>query len=176
MAYPPTPPSAGPFGTCSAYAERTTCRKDSARCPLRGPCRSPGWCRRSASPNCPREWRTRRSTRTGARPWPTSRGRPAVASRERTEQPRATGPQRLASLIKRVQDLMRTDPGLNGSFDRLSQLSWMLFLKVFDDHEEARRLEDRDYRPLLREPHRWRNWAADEHLTGEPLTEFIDGD
>jgi len=47
----------------------------------------------------------------------------------------------LSSLIKSSRDIMRKDAGLNGDLDRLPQLSWILFLKCYDDLE-IRREED----------------------------------
>jgi type I restriction enzyme M protein len=47
----------------------------------------------------------------------------------------------LSSLIKSSRDIMRKDAGLNGDLDRLPQLSWILFLKCYDDLE-LRREED----------------------------------
>jgi type I restriction enzyme M protein len=69
-------------------------------------------------------------------------------------------------VIKRVRDLMRTDPGLNGDLDRLSQLSWLLFAKAFDDLEEQRRTIDPDYEPLLQEDYRWAAWGGNPALHG----------
>ena len=38
----------------------------------------------------------------------------------------------LTSLIKRLEDIMRPDPGIDGTAQRLSQIVWILFLKIFD--------------------------------------------
>ena len=38
----------------------------------------------------------------------------------------------ISSVIKSIQDIMRKDAGVDGDAQRLSQLSWLLFLKVFD--------------------------------------------
>ena len=53
-----------------------------------------------------------------------------------TPQPTSTREQ-LSSIIKSARDLMRKDAGLNGDLDRLPQLSWVLFLKCYDDLERA---------------------------------------
>ena len=58
---------------------------------------------------------------------------------------------RLASVIKSSRDIMRKDAGLNGDLDRLPQLSWLLFLKAFDDLEQNRMIVDPGYRPALPE-------------------------
>jgi type I restriction enzyme M protein len=61
---------------------------------------------------------------------------------------------------------MRKDAGLNGDLDRLPQLSWILFLKCYDDlemrREEDAKLERKAYKPVIPSPYRWRDWASDE--------------
>jgi type I restriction enzyme M protein len=42
----------------------------------------------------------------------------------------------LTSVIKSIQDVMRQDSGVDGDAQRISQLTWLLFLKVFDALEE----------------------------------------
>jgi type I restriction enzyme M protein len=42
----------------------------------------------------------------------------------------------LSNLVKSVQDIMRKDAGVNGEAQRISQLYWMLFVRVFDTREE----------------------------------------
>ncbi|MGG6270759.1 N-6 DNA methylase [Leptolyngbya sp. AN03gr2] len=80
----------------------------------------------------------------------------------------------ISTTVKAIQDIMRKDAGVDGDAQRISQLVWMLFLKIFDDREQEYELED-DYRSPIPEPLRWRNWAADkEGITGEPLLEFVD--
>jgi len=49
-----------------------------------------------------------------------------------------TTAQRLGSLVKSARDLMRKDKGLNGDLDRLPMLTWVMFLKFLDDHEQVR--------------------------------------
>lgn len=69
---------------------------------------------------------------------------------------------------------MRKDAGVDGDAQRLSQLVWMLFLKIFDDQEKERELINPKYKSPLPENLRWRNWAADpEGMTGDGLLEFI---
>lgn len=80
----------------------------------------------------------------------------------------------ISTTIKAIQDIMRKDAGVDGDAQRISQLVWMLFLKIFDDREQEYELED-DYQSPIPEALRWRNWAADkEGITGEPLLEFVD--
>ena len=48
----------------------------------------------------------------------------------------------LATLIKRLQDVMRKDQGVDGDVQRLAQFVWLIFLKVFDYKEEENELDD----------------------------------
>lgn len=76
--------------------------------------------------------------------------------------------------IKAVQDIMRQDAGVDGDAQRISQLVWMIFLKVFDAKEEEWELIDDDYTPIIPEGLRWRDWAADdEGITGDELLDFV---
>ena len=51
----------------------------------------------------------------------------------------------ISAIIKSIQNLMRGDKGLNGDAQRIEQLGWMIFLKIFDDKDiEIELLED-DY-------------------------------
>lgn len=81
----------------------------------------------------------------------------------------------VSGTIKSIQDIMRKDVGIDGDAQRISQLVWMFFLKIFDDREaELEFLED-DYVSPLPEKFRWRSWATDsEGMTGDELAEFID--
>lgn len=54
---------------------------------------------------------------------------------------------------------MRKDDGVDGDAQRLGQLTWMLFLKVFDQREEEWEDDKADYQSPLPERFRWRNWA-----------------
>lgn len=81
----------------------------------------------------------------------------------------------LSSTIKSIQDIMRKDAGVDGDAQRISQLVWILFLKIFDAREYDYEAVDEDYKSPIREDLRWRNWADnDEGLTGDQLIEFID--
>ena len=83
----------------------------------------------------------------------------------------------ISSTIKSIQDIMRKDVGVDGDAQRLSQLVWMLFLKIFDDRETEWEVLQDDYQSPLPEKYRWRNWAADsEGITGEALKNFLDAE
>jgi type I restriction enzyme M protein len=66
----------------------------------------------------------------------------------------------LSSTIKSIQDIMRKDDGVDGDAQRLGQLTWMLFLKVFDQREEEWEDDNPKYKSPIPEPMRWRHWAA----------------
>jgi type I restriction enzyme M protein len=83
----------------------------------------------------------------------------------------------LTPLIKSIQDIMRQDSGVDGDAQRISQLTWLLFLKVFDALEEELELTRDDYKSPLPEALRWRNWAADpEGITGDALLNFVNNE
>ncbi len=80
----------------------------------------------------------------------------------------------VSGVIKSIQDIMRKDVGVDGDAQRISQLVWMFFLKIFDDREaELELLEDKYQSPLPKHL-RWRAWAKDrEGITGDALSDFI---
>ena len=76
--------------------------------------------------------------------------------------------------IKAIRDIMRKDAGVDGDAQRISQMVWMLFLKIFADKEEEWELVLDDYESPIPEELKWQNWAADdEGLTGDQLMDFI---
>ncbi|WP_205421363.1 type I restriction-modification system subunit M N-terminal domain-containing protein [Dechloromonas sp. HYN0024] len=78
------------------------------------------------------------------------------------------------TFIKSIQDIMRQDAGVDGDAQRISQLAWLLFLKIFDDQETELELLRDSYKSPIPELLRWRHWAADaEGMTGEELQDFI---
>lgn len=84
----------------------------------------------------------------------------------------------ISGVIKSIQDIMRKDVGVDGDAQRISQLVWLFFLKIYDDREAEIELmfelEDREFRSPLPEHLRWRNWATDsEGMTGDELADFI---
>ena len=81
----------------------------------------------------------------------------------------------ISSTIKSIQDIMRKDVGVDGDAQRIGQLVWMLFLKIYDDREQEWELLGDGYTSPIPDKYRWRNWAADpEGRTGEELKGFID--
>ena len=72
---------------------------------------------------------------------------------------------------------MRKDTGVDGDAQRLSQIVWMLFLKIFADKEDEAVVMKDDYKSPLEEKYRWQNWAQDdEGMTGDELIDFINND
>ncbi|GAA6310370.1 class I SAM-dependent DNA methyltransferase [Intestinibacter bartlettii] len=83
----------------------------------------------------------------------------------------------LGSLIKKIQDIMRGDAGVGGDEQRLSQIVWILFLKIFDYKEEEWKYTKDDYESIIPEGYRWRDWVTStslkEQMTGEELIDFV---
>ncbi|WP_430433270.1 N-6 DNA methylase [Methyloversatilis sp.] len=80
----------------------------------------------------------------------------------------------ISTTLKSIQDIMRKDVGVDGDAQRIGQLVWMLFLKIYDDKETEYELLQEDFRSPIPEHLRWRNWAADpEGMTGDELLDFV---
>jgi type I restriction enzyme M protein len=77
-------------------------------------------------------------------------------------------------IVKAIQDIMRKDPWVDGDAQRIGQISWLLFLKIYDDKEKEFELMIDGYSSPIPEEYKWRNWAGnDEGITGDELLEFI---
>lgn len=83
----------------------------------------------------------------------------------------------LSGFVKKLRDIMRNDAGINGDAQRIEQIAWILFLKVYDAKEQDWELEDESYTSIIPEKLRWSNWAHDDRsgnaLTGEKLLNFV---
>ena len=83
----------------------------------------------------------------------------------------------LSNFVKRLRDIMRNDAGINGDAQRIEQIAWLLFLKVYDTKEEDWEFDDDAYESIIPEDCRWRNWAVDDGkgtaLTGDDLLDFV---
>src|ERR1039458_8088204 len=80
----------------------------------------------------------------------------------------------ITSIIKSIRDIMRKDSGLDGDAQRISQMVWMLFMKIFADKEAEWEISIKGYESPIPKKLRWQNWASDKDgLTGDPLIEFI---
>jgi type I restriction enzyme M protein len=83
----------------------------------------------------------------------------------------------IGNFIKTIQNIMRGDSGINGDAQRIEQMTWLLFLKVYDSKEEEWEFHDDIYDSIIPEELRWRNWAVDHKdgkaLTGQALLDFV---
>ncbi len=80
----------------------------------------------------------------------------------------------ITTIIRSIRNIMRKDEGVDGDAQRISQMVWMLFMKIFADKENEWKILREEYKSPIPEPLKWQNWAADENgLTGEALIEFI---
>jgi type I restriction enzyme M protein len=85
----------------------------------------------------------------------------------------------ISSILKSIQTIMWQDTGLNGDAQRIEQLGWMLFLKIFSDKDKELELLDDNYASPIPDLFHWvkekGNWAGDdEGMTGDELLEFVD--
>ena len=83
----------------------------------------------------------------------------------------------LTGFVKRLRDIMRNDAGINGDAQRIEQIAWMLFLKVYDAKEKDWKWNDDRYVSIIPENCRWANWAVDDRsgsaMTGDRLLDFV---
>ncbi|MGY4674965.1 N-6 DNA methylase [Ursidibacter arcticus] len=86
----------------------------------------------------------------------------------------------LNNLVKRLQDVMRNDAGINGDAQRIEQIVWILFLKIYDAKEQEWELISDNYHSILPNSLRWENWAKDNKdgkaMTGDELLSFVNND
>ena len=88
------------------------------------------------------------------------------------------------NIVKRIQNIMRQDAGINGDAQRIEQMTWMFFLKVYDTQEETWEYkamkEKKTFKSIIPDNLRWRNWAIDnkdgEALTGDALLKLVNED
>src|SRR3954465_7612559 len=74
---------------------------------------------------------------------------------------------------------MRKDAGVDGDAQRIGQLGWMLFFKIYSDLEIQTELEVDSYTSPTPAPLRWEAWADDTRLgkdapTGDDLLDLVD--
>ena len=83
----------------------------------------------------------------------------------------------LTGFVKRIRDIMRNDAGINGDAQRIEQITWLLFLKVYDAKEQDWEFNEDDYTSIIPENCRWSNWAVDDKsgtaMTGDKLLDFV---
>lgn len=75
---------------------------------------------------------------------------------------------------------MRNDAGINGDAQRIEQIAWMLFLKVYDAKEQDWEINEDNYVSIIPDNCRWSNWAVDDHsgtaMTGDTLLSFVNNE
>ena len=80
----------------------------------------------------------------------------------------------ISGVIKSIRDIFRKDPGLSGDAQRIEQLGWMIFLKLFDDKDQEKEILNSKYKSPIPSSFQWRNWAGDdEGMTGDELINFV---
>ena len=86
----------------------------------------------------------------------------------------------IGNFVKNIRNIMRGDAGINGDAQRIEQMAWMLFLKIYDQKEAQWEFTDTSYRSIIPEELRWRTWAVDRKdgkaPTGEALLNFVNND
>lgn len=81
------------------------------------------------------------------------------------------------STIKAIQDIMRQDIGVDGDATRLSQLVWLIYLKILDDEDKALEIRKEKFVPTLPKKYQWRTWAGPlDGMTGDKLIDFVNND
>lgn len=84
----------------------------------------------------------------------------------------------LTTFTKSIQNIMRNDAGINGDAQRLEQMTWLLFLKIYGNKEENWAIVENGYQSIIPEACQWQNWAADHKdgnaLTGDALLTFVE--
>lgn len=85
----------------------------------------------------------------------------------------------MSGILKSIRDIMWQDTGLNGDAQRIEQLGWMLFLKIFSDKDIELEMMNTKYKSPIPSEFHWikekGNWAGDdEGITGDELLEFVD--
>lgn len=83
----------------------------------------------------------------------------------------------LNNFVKSIRNIMRNDAGINGDAQRIEQIAWMLFLKIYDEKENDWEFNEDNYQSFIPGECRWRSWAKDEGdgnaLTADALLGFV---
>ena len=83
----------------------------------------------------------------------------------------------LSTFVKQIRDITRKDPGVNGDAQRIEQIVWILFLKIYDTQENEWEFEDSKYESIIPNEFKWKNWAHDDKsgkaITGDELLNFV---
>lgn len=85
-----------------------------------------------------------------------------------------------SGFVKRIQNIMRNDSGVNGDAQRIEQIVWILFLKIYDAKEQVWEIYDDQYKSIIPAGFKWRDWAVDEKdgeaMTGEALLDYVNNE
>lgn len=83
----------------------------------------------------------------------------------------------ISSFVSSIRQIMWKDSGVNGDAQRIEQLIWILFLKVYYEKEKEWKFEDSSWVSIIPEECQWQNWAHDDQtgkaITGEKLLNFV---
>lgn len=82
----------------------------------------------------------------------------------------------IGNLVKSLQNIMRADAGINGDAQRIEQMVWVIFLKVYDAQEDNWEIDDKNYKSIIPEPLRWRHWAHSKDEDGKEIKSLTAGD
>lgn len=86
----------------------------------------------------------------------------------------------IGGIVKKLQDIMRNDAGINGDAQRIEQMAWLFFLKVYDAQEEKWEFHNPSYKSIIPDKYRWRSWAPDHKdgkaMTGDELLSFVNNE
>ncbi len=86
----------------------------------------------------------------------------------------------ISSFVKTLRNIMRNDQGVNGDAQRIEQITWMLFLKVYSEKEKEWAFEESNYTSIIPDEYQWQNWAHDDGsgkaITGEKLLHFVNNE
>ena len=85
----------------------------------------------------------------------------------------------LSTTIKSLQDIMRKDAGVDGDAQRIGQLGWLLFFKIYSDLELEAVIENDRYESPIPKGLHWSEWADQDALgkdapTGEALIDLVE--
>ena len=70
----------------------------------------------------------------------------------------------LRAELWRASNIMRSDDGTTGIYEYIEQLSWMFFLKVFENLEDRfaaeSQLENKEYTRIIPKKYSWSQWIT----------------
>ena len=85
-----------------------------------------------------------------------------------------------SNFMKRIRNVMRQDNGVSGDAQRIEQIVWMIFLKVYDAQEAEWEYKayktKKPFKSIIPEEYRWRNWAPSRGEDGKIVGTAKTGD